>query len=70
MLVTDGKIQPGNLARSGQDEAWLRNLLSSEGHRPEDIYLAVLDTQGVLTLQLRRGDTVRIQAMDPSKVVW
>ncbi len=70
MLVTDGKVQPGNLARSGQDEAWLRNLLSSEGHRPEDIYLAVLDTQGVLTLQLRRGDTVRIQAMDPSKVVW
>lgn len=70
MLVTDGKVQPGNLARSGQDEAWLRNLLSSEGYRPEDIYLAVLDTQGVLTLQLRRGDTVRIQAMDPAKVVW
>ena len=70
MLVLDGRVQRDNLRLSGQDEAWLRRLLADRGLSPEGVYLASLDTQGQLTLQLKGGGTLKIAAMEPGKVAW
>lgn len=70
MLIMDGRVQSANLARSGRDEAWLRRLLGERGLAPRKIYLAMLDTQGRLTLQLKRGGTMKLAAMPPESVDW
>jgi len=70
MLVMDGNIQKNNLARSGKTDSWLRSILSAHGLDSEDIYLAALDTSGVLTVQTKEASVKRIQAMDSAKVVW
>ncbi|MBR1560686.1 MAG: DUF421 domain-containing protein [Clostridia bacterium] len=70
MLILDGRVQAGNLERSGRDAAWLQALLSDRGLRPEQVYLAALDTAGLLTLQLKRGNVLKIQAMEPGRVGW
>lgn len=69
-LIMDGKIQFNNLAQSGQSEKWLENFLSQNRLSPSDVYLAVLDTQGVLTVQVKNSGVTRLQAINPSKVVW
>lgn len=70
MLILDGRVQPANLERSGQSADWLKRLLGERGFRPEQVYLAALDTQGRLKLQLKRGGTLKIQAIEPEKVGW
>ena len=70
VLITDGRIQPHNLRQTGRDESWLKRLLSDRGLRPERVYLASLDTQGRMTLQLTGGGLMRFQAIDPGKVAW
>ena len=70
LLIADGRIQRSNLARSGRDEAWLRGLLTDRGLTPERVLLASLSTSGELTLQLRPGGTLKVQAMEPGKVAW
>jgi len=70
MLIMDGKIQKNNLCQSGQTRAWLEDVLSQQGLKPEQVYLAALDTQGILNLQVKNGGPLRIRAMDASKVVW
>ena len=70
MVIMDGKIQQNNLARSGRDTSWLKNLLSQKGLKISQVYLAALDTQGLMTLQIKNGGTMRIRAIDASKVVW
>ena len=70
MLVMDGRVQDGSLARAGLDAAWLDGVLSERGLAPEQIYLAALGTDGQLTLQLKKGGTLKIAAMDPGKVAW
>ena len=70
MLVMDGRIQPGNLARSGLSEAWLDRMLEARGLRRRQVFLASLDTKGVMTIQLRRGSVLKCQAIDPGKVAW
>ena len=70
MLILDGRVQSANLARSGRDEVWLKELLSSRGLMCKQVYIAMLDTVGQLTLQLTRGDTLRLAAMEPNEVKW
>ena len=70
MLVMDGRAQPGNLAMAGRGAAWLDTVLTARGLRAGDVYLAALDTQGRLTLQLRGGGLLRFQAMAAEEVKW
>ncbi len=70
MLVMDGRIQPHNLGQSGKDEAWLTAQLAARGLTPERAYLAALDTQGRMTVQVKGGGLLRFQAIDPGKVAW
>lgn len=70
ILIMDGRIQPNNLSQSGHDEKWLANLLKQRGLTSEGVYLASLDTQGRMMLQLRDGGVQTFDAVDPKKVVW
>ena len=69
-LIMDGRVQRNNLKQSGQDEAWLADLLKRRGLRVEDIYLGCLDTRGSLFLQTTHGERLRLAALDPGKVDW
>ena len=69
-LVMDGRVQENNLLQTGRDEKWLRALLDGRGLAPEAVYLASLDTQGRLTLQLKGGALMRFQAMEEGEVRW
>ena len=69
-LVMDGKVQPRNLRQTQRDEAWLNGLLAGRGLSAEAVFLASLDTQGCMTVQMMDGTTVRFQAMQPEEVLW
>ena len=69
-LIADGRVQPANLQRTGKGREWLDGLLESRGLTAEKVFLASLDTQGRMTLQLRGGGVLRFQAVDPGKVAW
>ena len=70
MLIMDGRIQADSVARAGQTCEWLRALLEARGLSPRRVYLAALDTQGHITLQLKRGGILKFQAVAPGKVGW
>ena len=70
MLILNGRVQPANLKRTGRDEAWLSALLTERGLTPEQVLLASLDTGGGLSLQLRRGASLKLRAMAPEEVRW
>lgn len=70
MLIMDGRVQKNNLAKSGQSEIWLKDMLSRQGLKIKQVYLACLDTQGLMTLQINKAGTIRLQALDASKVGW
>ena len=69
-LVTEGRVQPANLGRTGLGRAWLDGLLDSRGLALPQVYLASLDTRGCMTLQLSGGQLLRFQAIEPGKVAW
>lgn len=69
-LVMDGRVQHANLRQAGRDSLWLKRLLSRRGLALKDIYLASLDTQGRLTLQLTNGSLLRFRVMDEGEVAW
>ena len=69
-LITSGRVQQANLKKTGRDRAWLDGLLAPRGLSPEGVFLASLDTQGRMTLQLNGGQLMRFQALDPGKVAW
>lgn len=69
-LIMDGQIQPHNLHASGFDRKWLLSQLSQRGLAIEPIYLAMLDTQGRMLLQLKDGAMLRFQAISPAEVIW
>ena len=69
-LITDGRVQPNNLKKTGRDRAWLEGLLSARGLAPGGVFLATLDTQGRMTLQLKGGGLMRFPALEPGKVGW
>ena len=69
-LITGGRVQPGNLRRTGLSRAWLENLLARRGLQVRAVYLASLDTQGRMTLQLAGGGLMRCQAIGAEEVAW
>ena len=69
-LITGGRIQPRNLEMTGRDRAWLEALLAARGLAPGRVFLASLDTQGRMTLQLNGGGLLRFRAMTPEEVLW
>ena len=69
-LVMDGKVQQYNLSQTRRDEAWLSGVLSGRGLSAATVYLASLDTQGRMTVQLMDGTTLRFQALQPEEVLW
>lgn len=69
-LIESGRVQPANLQRTGRNPKWLEALLADRGLRPEQVYLAMLDTSGQLSLQLMRGGTLKFRAMEADKVEW
>lgn len=70
LLVMDGRAQVNNLAIAQRDENWLKQLLSARGLSPEAVYLATLNTQGQMTLQLMDGCILRFQALEEGEVSW
>ncbi|MDO4867288.1 MAG: DUF421 domain-containing protein [Clostridia bacterium] len=69
-LIADGRVQPHNLRMSGMDAPWLEGQLSARSLTPRDVFLATLDTQGRLTLQLMGGGLLRFPALAPEAVAW
>ena len=69
-LVMDGHIQKSNLKSAHLDEAWLRATLAAHGCAPDNIFLATLDTQGILTVQVKNGGIFQTEALDASEVAW
>ena len=61
----DSRIQTHNLAQTGRDEGWLRNVVNVE-----NTYLASLSTQGKMLVQDRGGRVSAFEAMKPEEVVW
>lgn len=49
-LVVDGEIQKQNLRRLGLNVAWLKQQISQQNMQMDEVFLAVLDTQGKLYL--------------------
>ena len=72
-LVLDGNVQAQNLSLAGLDARWLDSTLSGLGFRSAaEVFLATLDTQGMLFAQ-GRGQKPRVQksqALSAEKVVW
>lgn len=72
-LVLDGEVQFQNLTLGGLDVNWLTKTLEGFGFSgPKDVFLASLDTQGMLFAQ-GRGDKPRLkiaQVLDAEKVGW
>ena len=70
ILIMDGKVQAWNLSQTRRDERWLDGLLSARGLTAKAVYLASLDTQGQMSVQLMDGSTQRFQALEPGEVRW
>ena len=70
ILIMDGRLQEKNLRTTGRSEAWLNGLLSGRALSAENVYLAALDTQGRLTLQMRDDALISFQAMPAQEVTW
>ena len=69
-LIMDGRVQQNNLRQTGKSADWLDGLLTGRGLAVSGVYLASIDTRGKLTLQLKGGGLIEIEAIDPGKVVW
>ena len=70
ILVMDGRIQKNNLQHTGRDEKWLRSLLNVRGFAPGGVYLASLDTGGMMLVQMMDGTVLRFRAMQEDEVNW
>ncbi|MBQ8109920.1 MAG: DUF421 domain-containing protein [Clostridia bacterium] len=69
-LIADGRVQPCNLRRTGLARGWLEDTLRARSLSVERVYLASLDTQGRMTLQIAGGGLMRFQAIAPKEVAW
>ena len=70
VLIADGRVQPWNLAQTTLTRRWLEDALAARGLSVEQVYLASLDTQGRMTLQLSGGSLLRFDALQPGEVAW
>ena len=69
-LISDGRVQPCNLRKTGLGRGWLDGTLGARGLAAAGVYLASLDTQGRMTVQLKGGGLLRFQAIPPEEVHW
>lgn len=69
-LIMDGRVQPHNLQSAHLNENWLKAALKRESCHVKDVYLATLNTQGLMTVQKRDGTVSQIQALGADKVAW
>jgi len=57
-LIIDGEIQYNNLRFAKLDTTWLKQEIKTFGaQKPEDVFLAELDTEGKLYIDLFSGGT-------------
>jgi len=70
ILIMDGRVQKRNLAQTGRDKKWLEGLLMGRGIGVTQVYLASLDTMGMLSIQLTDDTMMKFRAMNPSEVKW
>ena len=70
ILIMDGRLQEKNLRTAGKSEAWLNGVLSGRALSAESVYLASLDTQGRLSLQMKDDTRISFQAMPAQEVKW
>lgn len=50
-LIIDGKVMPEHLKNIGKDEGWLLSNIKKQGYKnPSDIFLAICDCHGKLTV--------------------
>lgn len=57
ILVSDGRLLPGNLIRMGKDRLWLQNVLREQGLRDiSEVFLLTLDETGSLFLARKEAD--------------
>ena len=57
-VVIDGKVMPGCLKESGNNEAWLNAALKQQNVKLEDLILATCDDDNKLTAYEKVGDAV------------
>ncbi|MEW6726806.1 MAG: DUF421 domain-containing protein [Bacillota bacterium] len=53
VLISDGTVYDDNLARAGVSASQLKELLAAKGMRPEQVFLAMVNTDGTLWVQER-----------------
>ncbi len=70
VLVMDGRVQSNNLASVMLDEPWLMRILSGRQLALSEVFLAVLDTQGRMSIQDKAGNLSQFQAIEPGAVRW
>lgn len=70
ILIMDGRVQENNLKLTGKNRAWLDRLLSGRGTGTQGVFLASLNTQGQMLLQLMDGSVSQFQALPESEVRW
>ncbi|MBQ3079962.1 MAG: DUF421 domain-containing protein [Clostridia bacterium] len=69
-LIMDGRVQENNLTVAHLTKEWLRGILSEYSLSEKAVYLAVISTKGVLSVQEKSGNTHTIQAVNPEEVKW
>lgn len=52
VVIMDGKVMKEPLGQSGKSEAWLKQELNKNNVKPEEVYLAQVDSSGQLALDL------------------
>lgn len=55
VLISDGMMYRDNLVRAGVSETQLKEVLASKGLRPENTFLAMVNTDGTLWIQEKEG---------------
>ena len=70
VLVMDGRLQKHNLQSAQLTEQWLTGVLSERRLCLPDVFLCIIDTQGLMTLQDRSGNISRFQAVKADEVKW
>ena len=70
ILIMDGRLQRHNLRSARLDEKWLDDTLAARGVKGKDVFLCVIDTQGRMAVQDRKGKISQFEAMKAEEVKW
>ncbi|REK71581.1 DUF421 domain-containing protein [Paenibacillus paeoniae] len=70
-IIMDGHIIKEELAQAGHPEDWLKHQLKQNKLKLEDVFLAQLDSDGVITFQTNEGKTLpESSPSTPKERVW